>query len=110
MGLLNSQIRLMYLTQMRIDLEYKVQLITQAKMGLMSSQNDLLAMGNDLDPESPSAKMLQQRQNKLKIMEQKLDMQMQQFQARLKALDTEEQSARQMQDKAIERSFTYGGR
>ena len=108
MGLLNSQIRLMYLTQMRIDLEYKMQLITQSKLTLMSSCNDLLAVGNDMDPESPAAKMLTQRQAKLKVLEQKLDLQMQEYQTRLQAINAEEQSCRQMLQKNIERSFTYG--
>jgi hypothetical protein len=108
MGLLVSHIRLQYLTQMRLDLEYKLQLITQSKLSLMQSANDLLAVGNDMDPESPSAKMLAQRQAKLRVLEQKLDMQMQEYQARLKMVETEEQSCRAMQDKNIQRSFTYG--
>jgi hypothetical protein len=109
MGLLCSQIRLQYLTQMRLDLEYKLQLITQSKLSLMGSANDLLAVGNDMDPESPQAKMLAQRQAKLKILEQKLDLQMQEYQARLQSINTEEQSCRQMMQQNIQRSFSYGG-
>ncbi len=108
MGLLNSHVRLMYLTQTRLDLEYKIQLVTQSKMGLMQSANDLLAVGNDLDPESPNSKMLAQRQAKLKVLEQKLELQMQQYQAQLKAIETEYQSCQQMQDKNIQMAFTYG--
>ena len=108
MGLIVSQIRLMYLQQARLDLEYKIQLITQTKMGLSQSVSDLMQVGNDYDPESPTTKMLQQRQAKLKVLEQKLDQQMAQYQTRLKMIDTEYESARAMLDKNIQSSFSYG--
>lgn len=108
MGLLVSQIRLMYLQQQRLDLEYKIQLITQTKMGLSKSVSDLMQVGNDYDPESPTTKMLQQRQAKLKVLEAKLDQQMAQYQTRLKMIDTEYESAKAMLDKNIQSSFSYG--
>ena len=107
MGLLTSQIRLMYLQQQRLDLEYKIQLVTQTKMGLSQSVSDLMQVGNDFDPESPTTKMLQQRQAKLKVLEQKLDMQMQEYQNRLKMVDAELQSCQGAVDSAIQRSFSY---
>ena len=108
MGLLVSQIRLMYLQQARLDLEYKVQLITQTKMSLSQSVSDLMQVGNDYDPESPTTKMLQQRQAKLKLLEAKLDQQLAAYNARLKMIDTEFESARAMFDKNIQNSFSYG--
>jgi hypothetical protein len=108
MGLIVSQIRVMYLQQLRLDLEYKIQLITQAKLGLSQSVSDLMQVGNDYDPESPTTKMLQQRQAKLKVLEQKLDQQMSQYQTRLKMVDTEYESAVAMRDKNIQSSFSYG--
>ncbi len=107
MGLVNSQIRLLYLQQTRLDLEYKIMLITQAKMGLSKSASDLMEVGNDFDPDSPTTKMLQQRQAKLKVLEQKLDAQMLQYQSRLKMVDAEYQSCQGMIDKNIQTSFTY---
>ena len=107
MGLVNSQIRLLYLQQTRLDLEYKIMLITQAKMGLSKSVSDLMEVGNDFDPDSPTTKMLQQRQAKLKVLEQKLDAQMLQYQSRLKMVDAEYQSCQGMIDKNIQTSFTY---
>ena len=107
MGLLTSQIRLMYLQQQRLDLEYKIQLITQTKMGLSQSVSDLMQVGNDYDPESPTTQMLQQRQAKLKVLEQKLDMQMQEYQNRLKMIDAEYDSCQGMMDKNIQSSFKY---
>lgn len=108
MGLIVSQIRLLYLQQQRLDLEYKIQLITQTKMGLSKSVSDLMQVGNDYDPESPTTKMLQQRQAKLKVLEQKLDMQLAQYNTRLKMIDAEYESARGMLDKNISSSFSYG--
>lgn len=108
MGLIVSQIRVMYLQQLKLDLEYKIQLITQTKMGLSQSVSDLMQVGNDYDPESPTTKMLQQRQAKLKVLEQKLDQQMAQYQTRLKMVDTEYESAVAMRDKNIQSSFSYG--
>lgn len=108
MGLLVSQIRLIYLQHQKLDLEYKIQLITQTKMSLSASVSDLVQVGNDLDPESPTTKMLQQRQAKLKVLEAKLDQQMAAYNARLKMIDTEYESARAMVDKNIQSSFTYG--
>lgn len=108
MGLLVSQIRLMYLQQARLDLEYKIQLITQTKMGLSQSVSDLMQVGNDYDPESPTTKLLQQRQAKLKLLEAKLDQQLAAYNARLKMIDTEFESAKAMLDKNIQTSFSYG--
>lgn len=108
MGLITSQIRLLYLQQSRLDLEYKIQLITQTKMGLMQSTSDLMQVGNDYGPESPTTKLLQQRQAKLKVLEDKLDMQMQEYQNRLKMINAEYESCKGLLDKNIESSFSYG--
>ena len=58
MGILVATIRLQYLIQQKSNLEYKIQLITQAKMGLMQSTNELMSVGNDYDPDSPIVKIL----------------------------------------------------
>ncbi|MBO6087495.1 hypothetical protein J6P92_04010 [bacterium] len=108
MGLIVAQIRLMYLQQQKLDLEYKIQLITQTKMGLSASVSDLMQVGNDFDPESPTTKMLQQRQAKLKVLEQKLDNQMAAYNSRLKMIEVEFESARGMMEKNIQQSFRYG--
>ncbi len=107
MGLIVAHIRAMYLQQQKLDLEYKIQLITQTRMGLSKSVDDLMQVGNDFDPESPTTKMLQQRQAKLKVLEQKLDQQMNQYKVRLNMIDAELQSARQMRDDSIKEAFSY---
>ena len=97
----------MYLQQLKFDLEYKIQLITQTKMGLAKSVEDLTQVGNDFDPESPTTKLLQQRQAKLKVLDQKLDQQMNQYQARLKMVETELKSCQNQFDKNVATSCGY---
>ncbi len=108
MGLIVSHIRVMYLRNLRLDLEYKLMLITQTKMTLSKSVSDLMQVGNDFDPESPTTKMLQQRQAKLKLLEQQLDAQMAQYNTRLQMVNTEYDNAVRMRDENIKRSFSYG--
>ena len=108
MGLLVAQMRLMYLHQQKSDLEYKIQLVTQARMSLSQTVSELVEVGNDYDPDSPTTKLLQQRQAKLKVLESKLNHQMEEYQIRLKMVETEEQSAKAMLDKNIQGAFTYG--
>ena len=91
-----------YLQQARLDLEYKIQLITQTKIGLSQSTDDLMQVGNDYDPESPITKMLNQRQAKLKALEQKLDSQLLQYQNRLKMIDAEYNSCKEMFSKNLQ--------
>ncbi len=102
MGLITATLRMQYLQQARLDLEYKIQLITQTKIGLTQSGDDLMQVGNDYDPESPITKMLNQRQAKLKALEQKLDSQLLQYQNRLKMIDAEYNSCKEMFSKNLQ--------
>ena len=107
MGLIASSFRMMYLTSYKMSLESKIQWIASAKMELVASSDEILALGNDLDPENPAVKQLEARRDKLTLLEKKLDLQMQEYQNRLKMVDVELESAQQAVDKAIERSFKY---
>ena len=109
MGLATSQLRLIYLTLFKSDLEYRIQLITQTKMGLANSVNDLLSIGTDLDQDSPELKMLEQRRHKLELVEKKLDAALERYKTQLSACETEVQSAQKFVDSNIKQSFTYGG-
>lgn len=108
MGLISASIRKQYLIAYRNELEYKLQLITQAKMGLSESVSDLLNVGTDLDPESPVIKQLQQRQAKLNLLEKKLDMQMNEYQEKLKMVEREIESCDAMFESNLKTSFSYG--
>ena len=107
MGVITDTIRTQYLTNLKFDLEYKIQLVTQSKMSLAQSASDLMQVGTDYDPDSPIVKTLQQRQAKLKLLEQKLEQQMIQYQTRLKMVETELASCRQRLDKNIQHAFSY---
>ena len=107
MGMATAQMRLMYLNAYRLDLEYKVQLITEAKMNLSRTVTDLLNVGTDLDSDDPVVKKLQARKERLNVMEKKLDMQMQQYQQKLQMIEKEMQSCEQLLQKNIDRSFKF---
>ncbi len=107
MGYAVATIRLMYLNAQRLDLEYKVQLIADAKMNLSRTVTDLMNVGTDLEPDSPVVKQLEQRKERLYLLEKKLDQQMEQYKIRLKAIETEQQSCEQMIDKNMQRAFKY---
>ena len=107
MGLITSSYRMMYLTAYRYTLESKIQWISTAKLELTSSADEILAMGNDLDPENPAVKQLEARRNKLSVLEKRLDLQMQEYQNRLHMVDAELESCQKAVDNAIKRSFSY---
>ena len=107
MGLITSTFRMMYLTAYKFSLESKIQWIASAKMELVASSDEILALGNDLDPENPAVKQLEARRDKLALLERKLDMQMQDYQNRLNMVNTELQSCSQAVDSAIQSSFSY---
>ncbi len=108
MGLINSSIRVTMLTSQKLDLEYKILLITEAQRNLSQSVSDLTQVGNDYtDPDSPVVKMLNQRQAKLQQLEKRLTLQMAQYKTRLQMIETELDSAISMRDKAIQSAFKY---
>lgn len=107
MGLIASSFRMMYLTAYQISLESKIQWIASAKMELVASSDEILALGNDLDPENPAVKQLEYRREKLTALEKKLDLQMQEYQNRLRMVQAELDSTKGAVDKAIDRSFSY---
>ena len=107
MGVITDSIRMQYLNNQKLDLEYKIQLITQSRMGLTQAASDLMQVGTDYSPDSPVVKQLNQRQAKLKALEQKLEQQMIQYQARLQMVKTEYESCRSRLYENIGHSFRY---
>lgn len=97
----------MYLNAYRLDLEYKMQLITEAKMNLSKTCTDLINVGTDLSSDDPVVKMLEARKERLNQMEKKLDMQMQQYQQKLQMINQEYGSCEKMLSDNIQRSFKY---
>ena len=107
MGLIASSFRMMYLTAYKISLESKIQWIASAKMELVASSDEIMSLGNDLDPENPAVKQLEARRDKLIVLEKKLDLQMQEYQQRLEMVNAEYESARGAVTAGIRNSFTY---
>ncbi|HNW25514.1 MAG TPA: hypothetical protein PLG15_05530 [Candidatus Gastranaerophilaceae bacterium] len=109
MGLLIATLRKTYLIAYKNELEYKIQLITQAKIALTQSTNDLLNVGTDMDPDNPVVKQLEQRKERLNLLEKKLDMQMDEYKTKLDMVEKEIQSCDGMFKSNLESSFSYGG-
>lgn len=107
MGLITSSFRMMYLTAYQLTLETKIQWIATAKMELVASSDEILALGNDLDPDNPAVKQMEARRDRLAVLEKRLDLQMQEYQNRLNMVNKELDSCRGAVDKAIDRSFSY---
>lgn len=107
MGLITSTYRMMYLTAYKFTLETKLQWISTAKLELVSSSDEILSLGNDLDPENPAVKQLEARRARLTALEKRLDLQMQEYQNRLSMVEAELNSCKGSIDKAIQSSFSY---
>lgn len=87
MGIIAATVTQQYLIAYKNDLEYKISLIQQAKLGLADSVKDLLNAGSDLDPENPAVKQLEQRKERLNLLEKKLDMQLAEYQQKLNMVE-----------------------
>lgn len=105
MGMLVSASRLMYITGHRHDLEYKIQLINTARTNLMGSINETMANGADMEPESPEVKLMEQRKQRLMLIDKKLEMELQQYQTQLQMIQTEETGLNRTLSKDIETAY-----
>lgn len=101
MGLIAATVNKHYLIAYQNDLEYKVSLIRQAKIGLSESVTDLLNAGTDLDPENPAVKQLEQRRERLNQLEKKLDMQLEEYEVKLKMIEKNMQACDEQIKSAI---------
>lgn len=107
MGLLIAIIRKRQLRLMKSTAEWQLHLITQSKLAAQKSANDLLQVGTDYESDSVIAKKLQQRQYKLKLLEEKLDEKKGILETQIKEYTEEMQSCQSMIDAHIKESFSY---
>lgn len=84
------------------ELEYKILLINQAKMGLSESATELMNSGTDMDPENPALKVLEQRKERLNLLEKKLDLQLSEYNAKLEMVEANLKLAESMEKSAIQ--------
>lgn len=110
MGLLIASIRKQYLISYRNELENKIMLAQDAKMTLTKAAKDLTPTGTDLDPESPVIKELNKRKERLNLLEQKLDDQLNEYQEDLKMVEEQIKSCDTMFDSNLKNTFSYGGK
>lgn len=103
MGLITAEINKQYLIAYRNELEYKISLINQAKLGLSNTASDLLTVGTDMDPENPAVKQLEQRKERLNLLEKKLDMQLAEYKTKLEMVEKNLEAAENMESQAISR-------
>lgn len=89
MGLLAASLTKQRLIAYKSDLEEKKLAIQNAKVQLSSSGNDLLTVGNDMDPESPIVKELEKRKERLATLEKKLDMELEEYDIKLKMVENQ---------------------
>lgn len=108
MGLVSGISRLNELKQRQLDLEYKIQDLTRTRIQLIGQGEELLTVGTDLDPESPEMKHLEQRRQKLQLMEKRIQAEFDKTQGMLKMIENEIQSAEKIVESATTRSFKYG--
>jgi len=102
MGLIAATIAKQSMIAYKHDLEYKMMLITQAKMGLSDSTKDLMNVGTDMDPDNPVVKQLEQRKERLNALEKKLDMELAEYKTRLEMAEANLKMAGEMEKSAIE--------
>lgn len=107
MGLLIGIIRLRQLRLMQSNCEWKLQLIAQAVSTAQNSANNLLQVSTDYEADSAVAKKLQQRQYKLKALEEKLNAQKAALEIQLKEINAEMESCKGMIDSHIKDVFSY---
>ena len=107
MGMITDTARLRQLRGQKMDLNFKIQQIVTEKTSLTNACNDLMKVGTDYDRESPVMKTLQQRQAKLKVLEEKLDQQMQEYQLQLQMNDAEYTSCKQRLSQEIQEEMSY---
>ena len=108
MSFVTGSIRLFYLTQLKNDLEYKIMLITEAKMDMSKSITDLIGVGTNLDPDSPVIKDMKARREKLELMSQELDAKMNIYTSKLEAVKNEINEAKGMVKEGAQNEFKYG--
>lgn len=101
MGLIAATITRQAMIAYKHDLEYKIMVINMAKIGLSDTVKDLMNAGSDMDPENPAVKQLEERKKRLNDLEKRLDMEIAEYQTRLKMAESNLEMAKSMEEKAI---------
>ncbi|NLF83808.1 MAG: hypothetical protein GX568_07495 [Candidatus Gastranaerophilales bacterium] len=103
MGLFSGTIQLAALQQRELDLEYKIQSLQSESARITEKAINLVKIGEELDPESPEYKKIQQRREKLHLLEKKISQDILRYQTLLKLVETQKETAQKMVDSGIKR-------
>lgn len=101
MGLLAASVTQQQMIAYKNDLEYKISLIEESKMHLAAASTELINAGTDLDPENPMVKQIEQRKERLNLLEKKLDMQLNTLRSQLKLADSNLRMASEQVDGSL---------
>ncbi len=108
MGFLVSFSRTMYLTSYVNKLQSRLDDITTQKLNLTDTITQLTSQISDIgNTDSPAVKQLQARKAELENLDSQLELRMKKIQTQLQAAQTEQQSADQMLQQNIQKSFSY---
>ena len=107
MGYVTDSIRLRQLSGERRDLKFKIQQIAMTKQELSNINDDLMKPGTTYDPNSPVMKTLQERQEKIKILEDKLAQEMEDYSLKLKTVEAERSAILGRLPEEISEEFSY---
>lgn len=107
MGLLVGIIQRRQLTMEKSNLAFQLLLITKAISVASNSATELMQVGTDYESDSLVAKKLQERQYKLKLLEEKLQIQKGAIQTRLNEVEEELKSVDSMIQAEIKSLFSY---
>ena len=107
MGLLIGLIQRRQLKMERSNIAFQMLLITKAMSTAHKSAEGLMQVGTDYEGDPAMTKMLQERQYKLKVLEEKLTLQKEELQTRLQEINEELQSIESMINSEIKEIFSY---
>ena len=107
MGLLVGIIQRRQLTMEKSNLAFQLLCITKAMSVAANSSMELMQVGTDYEADSLIAKKLQERQYKLKLLEEKLQVQKGAIQVRLNEIEEELKSVDSMINAEIKSLFSY---
>lgn len=107
MGLLIGLIQRRQLNMEKSNLSFQLLLITRGLSVAHRSADNLTQVGTDYEGDPLMTKQLQERQYKLKILEEKLAAQKAEIQTRLEEIDAELKSVNEMISNSIQGLFSY---
>ena len=105
MGLLVATMRRAQLRDYRSDLEYKIMLVSSTRLDLANQIDNIVGLSSDLTPDSPEAKALEKKKERLHQVERALDQKMQRYQQQLKMVEAEEQQVNSQLESSIQKAY-----